>query len=249
MSVATPQLSTPIKLLDASPDFARWVENQLVIGDYLAADQSNGIIGASTLKAFAEFKRDAYLDRPEWVGQSAIDLLAKLTHKDRVSEQPYAPIVQPLAKLDRTGKSATLPIVGLVYEKEEILPGSFLTFGEMFRGFTRMPAASATFGSEDQLVRNAIELAKAFRQVRQKFGSPLRITSAYRPYFLNIGASRSQHRFCRGLDIAPFDGRWKDLLECIKAVDDISGIGIAGESLGFWHMDIRPGSRVIFGYG
>lgn len=248
MTVATPQLSTPIKLIDASPDFARWVENQLVIGDYLAADQNNGIIGASTLKAFAEFKRDAYLDRPEWIGQSAINLLEAIAPKDKVSEQAFAPNVKPLAKLGRIGRSATLPLVGLVYEHQEIVEGCKLTWGEMTKGLTRLPAGSTTFGSEEDIVRNIIEFAKVFRIVRDKFGSPLGMNSGYRPYFLQIGASRSQHRYGRGGDPSPLNGNYGKLLEVVKAVPQVKGIGL-GMALGFVHMDIRPSARVIFGYG
>lgn len=243
-----PTLTHPIALTAASSPFAAWVQQRLVIGGYLPIGNVDGKIGDRTLKAFADFKEDAYLSDPRMIGQNSINLLATLEPKDKISEQPFAPNVKPLEKLGRTGKSATLPIVGLVYANEEILEGSFLTWGEMLRNFERMPAGSATFGSEEQIVRNIVELAKAFRTVRSKFGSPIRITSAYRPYFLQIGASRSQHRFGRGLDIAPHNGDLRSLLAILKVVDEINGIGL-GQKSGFLHMDTRPSSKVVFGYG
>jgi uncharacterized protein YcbK (DUF882 family) len=83
--------------------------------------------------------------------------------------------------------------------------------------------------------------------IRQKFGSPIAINSAYRPYTLDIGASRSQHKYGRALDLRPLNGDFKRLLEVVKSTSAIKGIGLAQPS--FLHVDIRPEKkRTIFRY-
>lgn len=248
-----PKLTHALELKDAPKEILLWVEKQLEVGGFLSSDQANGLYGSSTDKAFRAFKEVAYLERPTELGAYTLDKLALLAPPDKVSEQSLSVPTKVLTTTGtKTGRSVTLPVVGLVYENEEIVPGSFLTWSEMLRGFTRMPAGSATFGSEEQLVRNMIRLAEVFRIVRGKFGSPCGINSAYRPPNLAIGASRSQHKYARALDIRPMNDEWRKLLEVIRSVDEIRGIGLAGKSKGFWHFDLRPGDpgdRVEFAYG
>lgn len=152
---------------------------------------------------------------------------------------------------NRTGASATLPKVGLVYENEFVVPGTYITWGEMTKGLTRLPIGSPEFGSAEAVVLNMLELATVFGKIRTKFGAPIAVTSAYRPPSLKIGAKQSQHKYGRGLDLRPLNGDFVTLLEAIKAVPEVKKIGLAGPKKGgFWHVDIRPGdqARRFFSY-
>ena len=247
----TPKITKAILFKDVTDaETIKWVQSKLVNGGYLSDSDVDGKVGPKSIGALRKFKEEGYLSYPEALGASTIDALDELTPKHTVSEQNQ--VVQYASGGNtgpKTGKSRTLPVVGLVYENEMIVPNSNITWGEMTRGFTRLPMATNQFGSQEQVVRNMMATAKAFGKVRQKFGSPIRITSAYRPPNLRIGASRSQHKYARALDVQPMNGNYQGLLNAIKAVPEIKGIGIAGPRKGFWHMDIRPiARRITFGY-
>jgi hypothetical protein len=248
-SATKPKLVQSIELKDAPENILLWVEKQLEVGGFLAADQVNGQYGASTVKAFQAFKEVACLEHPTQLGAYTLDKLALLAPRDKVSEQSlFVPTKILTTTGTKTGVSKILPVVGQVWESEEIVQGSRLTWGEISKGLTRLPAGSATFGSEEQLVQNMIELAKVFRVVRDKFGSPLQISSGYRPHHLPIGASRSQHKFARALDLVPFNRDYKKLLAVMEDTPEVTGIGLGQKAGGFLHLDIRRGERVIFSY-
>ncbi len=245
----TPVLTQAILLKDAPKDILLYVEKQLEIGGFLAADQVNGLYGSSTDKAFRAFKEVAYLERPTELGSYTLEKLSQLAPPDKVSEQGlFVPTKILTTTGAKTGRKAVLPVVGEVWENEEIVPGGRLSWGEVTKGLTRLPTGSATFGSEEQIVRNLIRLAEVFRVVRDKFGSPLATTSGYRPYHLPIGASRSQHKFGRALDLIPFNKDYRKLLDVMEDTPEVKGIGLGQKVGGFLHLDIRPGGRVIFSY-
>ena len=248
-----PQLTTAILLKDADTETIKWVQTQLTEAGYLdgASDASSidGIVGNKTLSALTAFKKDCYLEHPEAIGQTTIDALANFKEDDEEADRPdVLPSVVNVDAGTKTGRTAKLPRVGLVYENDMVFPGTHITWGEMTKGLTRLPTGTATFGSPEQLVSNMVELAKAFGKVRTKFGSPIAINSGYRPPHLKIGASFSQHKFSRALDVRPLNGNYSKLLEVIKAVPEVKGIGLAGPNKGYWHMDIRPSQRVLFPY-
>ena len=247
--IATPTITAACPIDRLSNIDLLWVQQQLLRGGYLdRPTDADGLIGNRTRTAFANFKRDASLSDPELIGGTSITLLQQLDAPHKVSEQQQALTAKanPIAGT-RSGKRAILPVIGEIYENEWIADGAYLTWGEMLRGFSRMPVGSATFGSEEQLVKNMLALAAAYRIIRQKFGSPIAINSAYRPYTLDIGASRSQHKYGRALDLRPLNGDFKKLLEVVKATSAIKGIGLAQPS--FLHIDIRPEKkRTIFRY-
>jgi len=246
-----PQLPKAIFLKDADAATVRWVQNQLAIAGYLEQNGVDGKVGSKTLAALAEFKEEFYLEYPAAIGPSTIDILENVEPKHPVDDQ--IEVVATKVNVDagkKTGKTATLPVVGLVYENEFVFPNTFITWGEMTRGFTRLPVGHRDFGSPEQVVNNMIALAKVFGTVRTKFGSPIGINSAYRPPNLGVGARMSQHKYGRALDVRPMNGDYRKLLEVIQSIPEIKGVGIAGPRRGFWHMDIRPSkSRVSFTYG
>lgn len=140
----------------------------------------------------------------------------------------------------------TLPGGKIVYANEYIVEGIPLTWGEATKDCTRIPTSS-------EYVANAIRLAKTWGEVRDKFGSPIRITSAYRPPAVNRsvgGARNSQHLYFRALDMQPLNGDFRRLWEVLKD-SQFTGLGDAvfmGRNKGFFHADTRPGSRIIFAY-
>lgn len=245
-----PKLTGAVPLKDfRDVDGVKWIQNQLVMGGYLPAGEVDGAVGPKTLAAFAQFKEEAFLGYPQDLGPSTIEKLATIEPKHKLSEQldKLPSQLNPDAG-KKSGKSVQLPVVGLVYENEMIVPGSNITWGEMTKGLTRLPMSTSDFGSEEQIVKNMLAMAKVFGQVRDKFGSPIGINSAYRPPNLKIGSRRSQHKYARALDVRPLNNNYSKLLDVIKSVPEIRGIGLAGASKGFWHMDIRPTARISFRY-
>ncbi len=244
-----PKLLGSVPLKEVSDrETVRWVQAQLAIGGYLAASDADGLVGPKTLAALAAFKKDFYLAFPADLGPSTIDALEDIEPKHEVIDQAPKPTATNLNAGSQSGRSATLPKVGLVYANQMIVPGGFITWGEMTKDLSRLPFGTAEFGSPEQVVNNMIEMAKVFGKVRTKFGSPIAITSGYRPPNLDIGVGKSQHKYGRALDISPLNGDYQGLLDAIRAVPEVKGIGLAGPAKGFWHLDIRPGSRVSFSY-
>ncbi|NJL40012.1 MAG: hypothetical protein HC899_27095 [Leptolyngbyaceae cyanobacterium SM1_4_3] len=259
-------ISTAVPLKDVDQDTAKWVQAQLVTAGYLPADDRDhdgvadnidGLIGDRTLKAFAEFKQDFYLEYPDLLGASTIDFLANAEPK-QVAEGDNAPTaddqtaptaVNPDAG-SKTGASATLPKVGLVYENEFVVPGTYITWGEMTKGLKRIPIASTEFGSAESVVLNMIELATVFGKIRTKFGSPIAVTSGYRPPNLKIGAKQSQHKYGRGLDLRPLNDDFMTLLETIKAVPEVQKNWFGGTQerplLAYRYSSWRSSSQVLF---
>lgn len=246
--ISKPSLTAAIPLKDADVKTVKWVQTQLFVAGYLDEEGIDGIVGDKTLGAFAAFKKDFYLEHPTDIGPTTVEILDDVEGEHEVEDHPdTSPSVNPNAG-QRTGRSATLPKVGLIFENEMVFPGTYITWGEMTKGLSRLPVGTSEFGNSDQIVNNMIELAKVFGQVRTKFGSPIAINSAYRPPNLAIGARRSQHKFGRALDVRPLNGDYSELLNVIKAVPEIKGIGLAGPNRGFWHIDTRPSQRVLFNY-
>lgn len=236
----TPVLQSAIDVRQAPPDLLRWVENQLAIGGYLAPDQSNGLIGHSTLEALAEFKADAHLEFPFGLGASTIDALARLEAPHPISEQHSQIYLKPDPNAGtKTGRPITLPIVGTKFLDEWILPNSFLSFAEFTHRGTRLPVTEAQ-------VRNMLQIAEYFGWIRRRFGSAIGVTSAFRPAAVNRsigGAPNSWHIRAGALDIYPINGNMAALTEVIKA-SEAGGIGIATH---FRHIDL--GNRRFWRYG
>jgi peptidoglycan hydrolase-like protein with peptidoglycan-binding domain len=235
-----PTLTVPRNIDELEPNIVRWIQVQLKRGGYLDGEP-DGVCGPKTLAALAEFKEEQNLEYPKGVGQTTLNLLAELIEPDTTSEQPEGLNQKPLANAgSKSGASATLPVVGLVYANEWILPNSYLTWGEMTKNLTRRP----TQASE---IKNIQNMAKVFGLIRTKFGSPIGVTSGFRPAHLRIGVPNSQHIPGRAVDIYPLNGNFATLLNVLKNEPQVKGIGL-GQAKGFLHADIRPASRVIFRY-
>jgi hypothetical protein len=235
-----PTLTVPRNIDDLEANIVKWIQSQLKVGGYLDGD-ADGICGPKTLDALARFKTENYLEYPRGIGQTTLNLLAQLAAPDQISEQLDGLNQKPMAGAgSKTGASAQLPVVGLVFANEWIGPNTYLTWGEMTKGLTRKPTTAAE-------VENIQQMAKVFGRVRAKFGSAIGITSGFRPAHLRIGVANSQHIPGRAMDFYPLNGNFASLLALMKEEPAIRGIGL-GQAKGFLHGDIRPASRVIFRY-
>jgi peptidoglycan hydrolase-like protein with peptidoglycan-binding domain len=237
-------ISATVPLSSLNREDLTWLQEQLVRGSYLRPSDVDGVLGPRTRSAFNQFKDDAWLGYADMVGPSTIEALKRLSPKNPVSEQPQGFNQRPLPNAGKKeGRSTVLPAVGQIWEYEWISDGSFLTWGEVTKGLTRLPLATSE-------VTNIIALSRAFGNVRRRFGSPLGVTSGFRPRAINAavgGASNSQHIYGRALDFYPLNGSFVKLLEILKAEPAFTGIGL-GQRFGFLHGDTRIGDRVIFPY-
>lgn len=231
--------SSAISILDISPELVKEIQTLLKI-------EADGIAGEFTKQAFSEFKTDSNLEYPLILGVTTAKELLELTTEETSANDAALPQVLLKDTGSKTGRSMKLPTGEIVYANQHIVDGIPLTWGEATKGCTRIPTSK-------EYVANAIKLAKTWGVVRDKFGSPLSITSGYRPPLVNSsvgGAKNSQHLYFRALDMIPQNGDFKKLLDVLKA-SNFTGIGDAvfmGRNKGFLHADIRPGSRVIFAY-
>jgi uncharacterized protein YcbK (DUF882 family) len=113
----------------------------------------------------------------------------------------------------------------------------FFLVGEVTKGdLRRIPDR----GSE--IERNILQLAIELDKIREEWGSPVIVTSWYRPIAVNRavgGASGSQHIFGRAADIKPSNG---DLLRFQGWLDQnwFGALGY-GAKKGFVHLDMRNG--------
>lgn len=236
------KLNAPTVLLtDCHPNLIKEIQAILKI-------DVDGIVGPMTKQAFAEFKLDNDLEFPLNLGVTTAKELLKQKDQEETAAndgEGSEPKLNPDAG-SRTGKTMTLPTGEIVYANQYIVAGIPLTWGEATKNCTRVPTSK-------EYVENAVRLAKVWGEVRDKFGSPLYITSGYRPPIVNNevrGARNSQHLYFRALDMQPMNGDFRKLFDVLKA-SSFTGLGDAvfmGRNKGFFHADIRPGSRVIFSY-
>ena len=198
-------------------------------------------------RVWAKFKKRTSQGEPELIGPGSAQLLLdRLGVPHPVSDEQEGTGAEDVNTKagSKTGKSKRLPGYNtLVYENEYIWPGVPLTWGECTKGMNRWP-------TEKWEVDNAKRLAQVFGEVRKKYGSPIIITSGFRPEAVNRavhGARYSQHILFKALDLQPTDANFRKLLQALKDTPRVKAIG-RGERRGFLHMDIRdnnapPGFR------
>jgi hypothetical protein len=232
-----------IFIMDAHPNLVKEVQSLLKI-------EADGLIGPVTKQVFSEFKTLNQLQYPLALGLSTAQELLDLKDKEETEATQEDPLSLDL-KLNPdagspTGPIMTLPDGKIVYANQYIVEGVPLTWGEATKNCTRVPTSA-------EYVANAIQVAKTWGPVREKFGSPIKITSGYRPPAVNSsvgGARNSQHLYFRAIDMIPINGDFKKLWEVLKS-SNFSGLGDAvfmGKNKGFFHADVRPGGRVVFPY-
>ena len=92
-------------------------------------------------------------------------------------------------------------------------------------------------------------LAQVFESIREMYGLPIIVLSAYRSITHNRkigGAKNSQHTHGRALDLAPPAGiNINHFYEDIRQNVSMFGITGIGRYKTFVHVDIRPGERLV----
>jgi peptidoglycan hydrolase-like protein with peptidoglycan-binding domain len=231
---------------EANTELAKEIQ-QLLSEISLYRDKIDGIVGDNTRKALASFKASIWLDSPTLIGASTAKSLLEIAEKHRQSEQAHgSSIVAPVEIGERTGRTLSLPNGITVFQNELIIPGIPLTWGEFTHGCVpeRTPESN-------QVIENILKTTRGFGKIRDAYGSPLTVNSAYRPPSVNrrVGGARfSQHITGLAIDISPIDGNFNKLLQVCRDSDCI-GLG-RGMHRGFIHCDWRnSSSRVVFDYG
>ena len=247
-NVALPKLMKEVvkanKILyiyDLSPESLKELQTVLKGADYYQGN-IDGIYGKKTLAAFRTFKKEAYLSRVTEIGPSTVAALERLADKATLTEQETRkpPVINKYAG-QHTGASAIIPGGTRVHSNEYIVNGVPLTWGEMTKDLSRIPHS-------EQVVKNILLVARKFGKIRRKFGQPLRINSGYRPPHLKIGATYSQHKVGKAIDISPMNSKDLQRLWKVCVASDTIGLG-DGKRRGFVHCDWRSRSRrVVFGY-
>ncbi|NJL81816.1 MAG: peptidase M15 [Chloroflexaceae bacterium] len=102
---------------------------------------------------------------------------------------------------------------------------------------------------DDAIKANIVSLAQELDRVREAWGSPILVTSWYRPRAINQavgGAENSQHILGIAADIHPAKGNLPQFQEWLdKAAWKDKALGY-GARKGFVHVDLRPGpNRLI----
>lgn len=237
--------NSTVKLTEADPEIVKEIQT-LLQKKGLYKGKVDGIVGELSQKAFAEFKESVWLDSPDLLGPTTAATLLEIAENHQTNEeqtQQLKPL--PTSTLGtKTGRSLRLVTGETVYANELIVAGIPLTWGEVTKGCDpeRNPESRT-------VINNIIRAAKGFGKIREQYGLPIAITSAYRPPSVNrrIGGARfSQHINGLALDIAPSDGNFSRLLQICRA-SDCTGLG-RGMHRGFIHIDWRTGSRVVFDY-
>ncbi|NBD18461.1 MAG: DUF882 domain-containing protein [Cyanobacteria bacterium] len=120
----------------------------------------------------------------------------------------------------------------------------YFTVQEVTNGDTRR------IPQRDDIKQNIFTLAQKLDQIREAWGSPILVTSWYRPPAINRavgGATNSQHLYGKAVDIKPSQGNLYDFQHWLDTVAWANHALGYGAPRGFVHLDLRPG-RIRWNY-
>lgn len=230
------------ELSDLSEKLLEDVQELLTFGGFYKGDIDSKFSN-ELAKAFADFKESIYLENPEMLGSaSALSLIELVENRDRQKAEAAEADSETNDLNSKSGTSMKLPNGDIVYQNQRIIKEIPLTWGEVTKGCSRKPVSN-------KIVTGINKVTKTFGEVRDKFESPLSITSGYRDPVSNRkcgGASRSQHLTGNALDVFPLNGNLTKLYQVCKGCDTVDGLG-DGRHKGFVHIDAR-GHRAYWSY-
>ena len=191
----------------------------------------NGVYNNDTLYAFNKFKERLKLSNPGEIGPLTVKYL-NLKVEESLDEEEDENQVHPLQPAFSKPQ-----VVGSIDWFDFDSPVSkYFTIGEVSQ------FSANRYVTDPVHRKNVIELAKILDGIRDAWGSPIGVTSWYRPTAVNRsvkGARNSQHLTGSGVDIYPIgkDGRafenWLD-----KTYNRALGYGQRSNK-GFTHIDKR----------
>jgi uncharacterized protein YcbK (DUF882 family) len=128
------------------------------------------------------------------------------------------------------------PTMPIDWKNNQQKISKFFTVGEVTQNDpARVPMT-------EDVKKNVLTLSGELDKIREEWGSPIGVTSWYRPLAVNRavgGSSQSQHLNGGAVDIYPMDG---DIFEFQSWLDKNWGGGLGyGANRGFVHLDLRDG--------
>ena len=193
----------------------------------------DGIYGNNTLYAFNKYKEKHELTHPGYIGVTTVEHL----YNSEYSESEISTMVIVAPKDGYT-------LNNIDWNDFDSPIGKYFTVGELLRYDKRRIPTSNT------VKENILKIVKELDKIREDWGSPIGITSGYRPPDVNRrvgGVSNSQHLTGNAVDIYPIGKngiefeKWLD-----KRWDKALGYG-QRSGRGFTHLDLRPG-RIRWNY-
>lgn len=194
----------------------------------------DGIYGNNTLFAFNQYKKKHGLTHPGFIGMTTVEHLYSAENKEEEKDDNRV-VIAPNGGYN----------VNKINWNDFNTPiGKYFTIGELLRyDKRRIPTT-------DQVKQNIVNIVKELDKIREEWGSPIGITSGYRPPSVNAavgGVRNSQHLTGNAVDIYPIGKnglefeRWLD-----KRWDKALGYG-QRSGKGFTHLDMRTG-RIRWNY-
>ncbi|WP_099700045.1 D-Ala-D-Ala carboxypeptidase family metallohydrolase [Gloeocapsopsis sp. IPPAS B-1203] len=197
----------------------------------------DGILGKQTIAAFVEFKKQAYLQHPDRLGQSTaralLELQGKAWHPNPTETSPNR----------ISTVQFRLPTGEMVATNEPIFECKHFTWGEATGNGSRKLA-------DKTILFNVVRTAQCLERVRSHFGNrAIKINSWYRPPSINRavgGVSNSTHIQGYAVD---FTIEGITPVEVYQKLDAWHGkAGGLGKSVLFTHLDLRGyAARWIYG--
>lgn len=238
-----PARERPIRLLNAAM-YWRGLPHQVEAADWL--DQR--LVNAPAMRSFGVRYRDGQASSRPITLANALRYYDEQTHQAEALDWLEAQITdETLAGFAVRWRSDTLTRIEAPELTKDIdwanpaqRISEFFTVGEVTRGdWKRIP-------KDDQTRANILTHARNLDAIRRVWGSPIMVTSWYRPPAVNAavgGARRSQHLTGKATDSFPANGqayRYEQWLDTTAWTTKALGYGVRS-GRGFTHLDERVG--------
>jgi hypothetical protein len=193
----------------------------------------DGIMGANTIANFNQFKYDYKLTNPSEIGNTTVQVLEKALKEAIDNGESEG---NPSSNQGQTSSGHKPPsnISEVNWNNFKSPVSVYFTVGEVTQWST------ARIPTSDAIKKEILAVAKELDKVRKDWGSPIGVTSWYRPPSINAqvgGVSNSQHLTGGGVDIYPIGKNIYDFQKWLDA-NWYGALGY-GAKRGFCHCDRR----------